>query len=63
MKLSTILRGVWIALTVWIVEPVSAYSATRHVVILFDERVELPGLDALNSEFANGLTSNSMRAF
>ena len=59
MKLFTILRSVWIALAVWIVAPVSAYSATRHVVILFDERPELPGLEALDSEFANALTSNS----
>ena len=37
--------------------PVSA--ATRHVVLLFDERVELPGLSSLDAEFVRTLQSKS----
>lgn len=37
--------------------PVSA--ATRHIVLLFDERVELPGLALLEAEFVHTLRSNS----
>ena len=36
-----------------------ASSATRHVVMLFDERLELPGLAALEAEFVRTLASNS----
>jgi signal transduction histidine kinase len=34
-------------------------AATRHVVLLFDERVELPGLSLLDAELVNTLRSNS----
>ena len=37
--------------------PVSA--ATRHIVLLFDERVELPGLSLLEAEIVRTLRSNS----
>jgi len=37
--------------------PVSA--ATRHIVLLFDERVELPGLSLLDAELVRTLRSNS----
>ena len=37
--------------------PVSA--ATRHIVLLFDERVELPGLSLLEAELVRTLRSNS----
>jgi hypothetical protein len=37
--------------------PVSA--ATRHILFLFDERVELPGLSLLDAELARTLRSNS----
>lgn len=37
--------------------PVSA--ATRHVVLLYDERIELPGLSLLDAELVNTLRSNS----
>lgn len=36
-----------------------AHSATRHVVMLFDERPELPGLAALDAEFAGTLNAGS----
>jgi signal transduction histidine kinase len=38
--------------------PVSA--ATRHIVLLFDERVELPGLSLLEAELVRTLRSNSI---
>jgi signal transduction histidine kinase len=34
-------------------------AATRHVVLLFDERVELPGLSLLEAELVRTLRSNS----
>jgi signal transduction histidine kinase len=37
--------------------PVSA--ATRHILLLFDERVELPGLSLLDAELVRTLRSNS----
>ena len=36
-----------------------ASAATRHIVLLFDERVELPGLSLLEAEFVRTLRSNS----
>lgn len=36
-----------------------ASAVTRHVVLLFDERVELPGLSLLDKELANTLWANS----
>ena len=36
-----------------------ASSATRHVVMLFDERLEFPGLASLEAEFVRSLASNS----
>ena len=59
MSYCTALRLVSIALAVWIGGVLPASSATRSVVLLFDERVELPGLAALESEFIQTLASNS----
>jgi len=36
-----------------------ASAATRHIVLLFDERVELPGLSRLEAEFVHTLRSGS----
>lgn len=38
---------------------VQASAATRHVVLLFDERVELPGLSLLDKELASTLRASS----
>jgi hypothetical protein len=38
---------------------VVAQAATRHVVLLFDERVELPGLSALEADLVRTLRENS----
>jgi signal transduction histidine kinase len=59
MRLSLILRGLWIALIVLVSAPVAAPSATRHVVMLFDERLEFPGLANTEAEFVRTLNSNS----
>jgi signal transduction histidine kinase len=37
-------------------------AATRHVVLLYDERVELPGLSLLDTELVHTLRSNSTEA-
>ena len=52
-------RVMWIVLTVWIAGALPASSATRHVVMLFDERPELPGLAALDAEFTRTLAFDS----
>jgi hypothetical protein len=59
MSYCTALRLVCVALAVWIGGVLPASSATRHVVMLFDERVELPGLTALEAEFVQTLAANS----
>jgi signal transduction histidine kinase len=46
-----------ILLTITGCSPASA--ATRHIVLLFDERVELPGLSRLEAEFVHTLRSGS----
>jgi signal transduction histidine kinase len=46
-----------ILMTITGCSPVSA--ATRHIVLLFDERVELPGLSLLEAEFVHTLRSSS----
>jgi signal transduction histidine kinase len=38
---------------------VAAQAATRHIVLLFDERVELPGLAALEADFVRTLRANT----
>ena len=56
MRLSTFLLTVCLAL---IAGSLPASSATRHVVMLFDERLEFPGLASLEAEFVRSLTSSS----
>ena len=46
-------------LIVWMAGTLSASSATRHVVLLFDERPALPGLAALEADLVSTLGSNS----
>lgn len=59
MRPCTALRVLWIGLALWITGALPASSATRSVLLLYDERVDLPGLAALNSEFINTLLFNS----
>ena len=48
-----------LALMVWIASALPAQSATRHIVMLFDERLEFPGLANLETEFVRTLTSTN----
>jgi signal transduction histidine kinase len=48
-----------LALALIFMSNAGAGAATRHVVLLFDERVELPGLAALEAEFASTLRASS----
>jgi hypothetical protein len=59
MKLRTILLIVCTALAMSITSCLPVSAATRHVVLLFDERVELPGLSLLDEELVRALRSNS----
>jgi signal transduction histidine kinase len=45
-------------LVIWIASVIPA-SATRHVVLLFDERPELPGLASLDAEFVRTINEKS----
>lgn len=59
MRLRPAFLSVSAALMLWIAGTLTAAAATRHVVMLFDERPELPGLAALDAEFVATLSSNS----
>jgi hypothetical protein len=59
MTICAMLRVMCIGLLAWIAGAVPACSATRHVVLLFDERPELPGLAALEADLVRTLRSNS----
>ena len=47
------------ALIVWVVGVLPAWAATRSVVLLFDERLEMPGLAAIDADLVRTLTSGS----
>lgn len=59
MRLCTTARVLSIVLMVSVIGALPAAAATRHVVMLFDERAELPGLAALDAEFTRALNSDS----
>jgi hypothetical protein len=60
MRFCTALQVVGACLVVWFagVLPASS-SATQKVVLLYDERLDLPGLAALDTDLSGTLTSNS----
>jgi signal transduction histidine kinase len=49
----------WASLALTIACPLPVSAETRRVVLLFDERVELPGLSLLDAEFVRTLQANS----
>jgi signal transduction histidine kinase len=55
----TALLALCTGLAVWIASALPASSATRRIVMLFDERPELPGLTLLQTDLVRTLTSNS----
>ena len=59
MKPRTILLIVCMGLATSIAGCLPVSAATRQVVLLFDERVELPGLSLLDAELVRTLRSNS----
>lgn len=44
-------------LLIWIAGTLSAFAETRQIVMLYDERLELPGLAMLDAGFTRALTS------
>jgi len=50
---------VWTSLALTIAGPLPVSAETRRVVLLFDERVELPGMSRLDAEFIRTLRANS----
>jgi hypothetical protein len=50
---------VFAAFMAWAASAAPALSATRHVVLLFDERPDLPGLAVLEAQLIRTLTENS----
>jgi signal transduction histidine kinase len=59
MRLRGALQVVCTTLLIWMSSVSVASSATRRVVLLFDERPELPGLARLDAEFVRTLVSSS----
>jgi signal transduction histidine kinase len=59
MKPRTILLITCTGIAMLIAGCLPASAATRHIVLLFDERVELPGLSLLEAELVRTLRSNS----
>jgi signal transduction histidine kinase len=59
MRSCTALQVLCTSLVVWAAGALPASSATRHVVLIYDERLDLPGLAALDADLTNTLTSNS----
>src|SRR5690348_3021942 len=59
MRVRTFLLVLCIWAIVSIASALPASSATRRVVLLFDERPELPGLSLLQADLVRTLTSNS----
>ena len=58
MRVCTALRVLW-AVVIWTAWALPASSATRHVVLFFDERLDLPGLAAIDADLVGTLVSNS----
>ena len=60
MRLCTALQVLCIGLVVWAAGALPASSSTtRHVVLLYDERLDLPGLATLDADLVGTLVSNS----
>lgn len=59
MRLRPVLQVICTCLVVWVAGALPASSATRHVVLLFDERPELPGLAVLEADLVGTLVANS----
>jgi|SRR6516162_10314346 len=58
MKQRIALLAVCMGLMLWVASALSAYSATRRVVLLFGERPDLPAIVALQADLIRTLSSN-----
>src|SRR5688572_6644328 len=59
MTIARVLQVVCTVLIVLVAGVIPGSSATRHIVLLFDERPELPGLAVLEAEIVRTLNANS----
>ena len=59
MRGSGVPRLICAALLVWIAGVLPAASGPRHVVLLYDERISLPGLSLLHDSLTRALTSGT----
>ena len=59
MRVYAALRILFAALFIWAAGALPAWSATRHVFLLYDERLDLPGLAALDGDITRTLKANS----
>jgi signal transduction histidine kinase len=59
MRPCTALQVLCTGLVVWTAGALPASSTTRHVALLFDERIDLPGLASLDADLVGTLVSNS----
>ena len=59
MKLRTELLAIFMGLMLWTASALPAYSETRRVVLLFDERAEIPGVEFIQAGLVQTLTSTS----
>src|SRR5213075_372914 len=55
----TALRLTCATLVVWVAGALSAFSQTRQIVLLYDERTDLPGIAMLDAGFVRALTTGS----
>jgi hypothetical protein len=53
MSIRTLLRALWIGCILFGAGILPASAQTRRVILLFDERSELPGLAALDADFVS----------
>ena len=59
MKCFTALKVICTSLLVWFAIALPASAATRQVVLLYDERLDFPGLATLDGDLVRTLTSGS----
>ena len=59
MRQCSLLGIVCVALIAWLASAMPASSATRHVVVIYDERTSLPGLAAIDASIVSTLTAES----
>ena len=59
ITIRTLLRALWIGCILFGAGVLPASAETRRVILLFDERSELPGLAALDADFVRSLSSAS----